>query len=261
MRSSFLIGTFLPGHASVFTYKRPKGNLPSLDPDFLAERFANRSTKYTGKQTRYAFGLQAGLALSLAALLGAFSIPYTPESEFVVEEVRQELVEIEEIQQTQQEFKPPPPPRPTLPIAVPDDELIEDIELDLDVSLELDEEITNIDPPPAQGGDGEEEESEPEIFMVVENPPEIVGGLAALSAALEYPRTARQAGVEGNVIVQVLIDENGNPSDAKILRSASPLLEQPAIDAVLAQTFKPGRQRGRAVKTYISIPVRFRLTD
>ena len=259
MKSSFLIGSFLPGYASVFKYKRQTSNnaYPTLNPTMLGDRFLNRSKQFESKRNRYGFGLQIGLAAALLCLVVAFSIPYSPESEFVIEEVTQELVAIEEIQQTQQEVKPPPPPRPTLPIAVPDDELLEDVELDLDVSLELDEEIANLGPPPA--ADEEEGESEPEIFLVVEQPPKIIGGLASLNQAVKYPKVALQSGVEGSVIVQVVVNEQGLPTSPKVVRSASPLLEEAAVTAVMAQKFEPGKQRGRAVKTAITIPVKFRL--
>ena len=259
MKTSFLTGSFLPGYASIFKYNRPatpQASYPTLTSDLLTDRFNSRSKKYQTKRNRYGVGMQVGLATALVVILLAFSVPVTGENDFVIEEVRQELVVIEEIQQTQQQVKPPPPPRPTLPISVPDDELIEDIELDLDVSLELEEELANLTPPPAVE---EEEDTEPEIFLVVEQPPKIIGGLASLNGAITYPKVAIQSGVEGTVVVQVVVNEEGLPISPKVVRSASPLLEQAAIDAVLKQKFEPGKQRGRAVKTAITIPVKFRL--
>ena len=120
--------------------------------------------------------------------------------------MQQELVAMEEIQQTQQAVKPPPPPRPTLPVAVPDDEIMEDLELDLDLALDIDEELIVMGPPPVED---DEPETEQELFMVVEQPPKIKGGLASLNAALEYPRVALQSGVEGNVVVQVIVNIDG----------------------------------------------------
>ena len=72
---------------------------------------------------------------------------------------------------------------------------------------------------------------------------------------------ALQSGVEGNVIIQVDINADGTPENPVVARSASPLLNQAAIDAVMAQRFEPGKQRGRAVKTRITIPVRFKLKN
>ena len=258
MKSSFLIGDFLQGYSGVFKYKKQDwgSNTNSIAPSALGERFESRSNKYESRSLGYGLTLQMGLATALIFALAAFKIPFSSESEFVIEEVQQELVAIEEIKQTEQVVKPPPPPRPTLPISVPDDELIEDLELDLDMALDLDEEINVAGPPPEVE---EEEEGEPELFMVVENPPKIIGGLASLNAALEYPRVALQSGVEGNVVVQVVVNTDGTPESPQVVRSASPLLDPAAIDAVMAQRFEPGKQRGRAVRTVITIPVRFKL--
>ena len=184
MRSSFLIGNFLPGYNTVFKYNRQEWgpHAKPLTPSELKEHFTHRSNQYENRSNGYGLGLQIGIIGAIAFVVLAFSVPMQGESEFVIEEVRQELVVIEEIQQTQQEIKPPPPPRPAMPVAVPDDEIIEDLELDLDISLDLDEELVVSAPPPAVE---EEEESEPELFMVVEQPPQIIGGLASLNKALD----------------------------------------------------------------------------
>ena len=260
MRSSFLIGNFLPGHNTVFKYNRQDRDTHTepVAPEKRKEQFTNRSAQYIKRSLGYGLGLQVGIIGAIASVVLAFNIPVSGESEFEIEEVRQELVVIEEIQQTQQEVKPPPPPRPALPIEVPDDEVLDDEEFELDISLDLDEELVINTPPPA---DEAEEEAEPELFVVVEQPPTIIGGLASLNAALTYPRVALQSGVEGNVIIQVVVNADGTPENPVVLRSASPLLNQAAIDAVMAQRFVPGKQRGRSVKTQITIPVRFKLTN
>lgn len=195
---------------------------------------------------------------AIVFVLLAFRVPFSPDNSFEVVPMAQELVTMEEIQQTRQEVQPPPPPRPMIPIVVPNDEIIEDIDLDLDVSLELDEIVMDLPPPTAPSEEGEPEE--PEIFAVVEQMPEMIGGLASLMQAVEYPIIARKQGIEGNVVVQVIVDEEGNPGDAKVVRSVSPLLDDVALEAVMAQKFKPGRQRGRAVKVSVAIPVKFRLS-
>ena len=53
------------------------------------------------------------------------------------------------------------------------------------------------------------------IGMIVEQMPEIVGGIAALQEKLRYPEDAREAGVEGRVIVQLVVDEQGDPQECK----------------------------------------------
>ncbi len=261
MKNTFLIGSFLPGYSKTFRYRQPAADSSTfINMDTLAERFYARGEKIRSKGTGYVLGIQAGLAVALIVIVVAFKVPFAPESEFEITQVQQELVTIEEIQQTTQELLPPPPPRPMVPLVVPDDEIIVDEDLDLDVALEIDEAITDL-APPLPAVEEEEEPAEPEIFVVVEQMPEIKGGLASLMQAVEYPRVARMNGIQGNVIVKIIVTEEGIPINPEIIRSPSPLLDEAAIAAVMKQRFVPGKQRGRAVRVQMVMPVKFRLTD
>ncbi len=256
MKNTFLTGSFLSGYSSVFRYNRPQSQKRSnLTAEILAARFEVRSKRLRNKQARYTLGLQAGLVSAIVVVLFAFQIPINPNENFEVAVEMQELVTLEEIQQTKHEMLPPPPPRPIVPLVVPDDEVLEDEDLDLDVALELDEAIVNLTPPPIE----EDEPAEFEVFMVVEEMPKIKGGLASLMQAVDYPVLARKNNIEGNVIVKIVVNEKGIPLEPVIIRSPSPLLEEAALEAVMKQRFEPGRQRGQAVKVEMVIPVKFRL--
>ncbi len=98
------------------------------------------------------------------------------------------------------------------------------------------------------------------IFRVVEQMPKMVGGIQALYKAIGgYPELARKAGIEGTVIVQFTVDENGKVTDPKILRTPSEILSDAVLRALKKVRFTPGKQRGRAVKVRMSIPVRFKI--
>jgi len=71
----------------------------------------------------------------------------------------------------------------------------------------------------------------------------------------EYPEEARQARVEGVVIVQVTIDTDGNVAAAKVLRSV-PMLDQAALDAVYQWRFEPPDE-----ESVMTVTVAFRLED
>src|SRR5690625_6539257 len=105
------------------------------------------------------------------------------------------------MQQTQQIEQPPPPPRPPVPIEVPNDEILEDDFLDLDATLDLAPPIAAAPPPPPPSAAEEAEAAEPEIFVIVEEMPGLIGGLAAIQGNIRYPEIARTAGVEGRVAV------------------------------------------------------------
>jgi TonB family protein len=73
-----------------------------------------------------------------------------------------------------------------------------------------------------------------------------------------YPEIARQAQVEGVVIVEARTDEKGNVEDARLLRSI-PLLEQAAIDAVKQWKYEPAIINGKPQKVVFTVTVRFML--
>ena len=142
---------------------------------------------------QYPLYVEIGLVLSLTLLIVAFRADFSNESSFQVQMEEQETVDMKQIQQTQQEKEPPPPPKPPVPQEVPNNEVIEN-ETDFDASLDMDERLDTSQGPPDDGE--EEEEEEQEIFMVVENQPELVGGMRALQQSVEYPEFAKKAGIE-----------------------------------------------------------------
>lgn len=175
-------------------------------------------------------------------------------------DVKQDVVTLQEIAQTVQETLPPPPPRPPVPIEVPNDVVLEDDALDLDATLDLAAAV-ELPPPPEMAAEEGDEDDEPEIFVIVEELPEMIGGTAKLASDVKYPQLARQAQLEGLVVVKIVVNADGTPSDPAILKSPGKALDSAAIEAVMKQRFKPGRQRGRAVAAYMAIPVRFQLTS
>ncbi|MEZ4701312.1 MAG: TonB family protein [Rhodothermales bacterium] len=260
MRPSFLYGSFLTGHSASYGHLSNKSDWAAQhELEFLGKRFSERAIRFSGYNLTYGLALPAGLILALGIVLIAFRIPYNPTGGYTIVEVRQELVALEEIQQTRQELPPPAPPRPPVPIEVPNDVLLESEDLSLDAALDLDEALLDVQPPLPAPPPAEVVEEEPEIFVAVEQMPEMIGGVASLMKDVTYPEMARKASVEGSVIVQIVVDEEGMPRDPVILRSASELLDEAAVKAVMLQRFKPGRQRGRAVKVKMAIPVIFRL--
>lgn len=207
-------------------------------------------------RSQYPLYAQIGLVLSLTLLIVAFRVNMSTQSSFEVQMEEQETVDMKQIQQTQQEKEPPPPPKPPVPQEVPNDEVIEQDDVDFDASLDMDQKLDVDKGPP---GDGEEEEEEQEIFMVVENQPELKGGMRALQESVEYPEFAKKAGIEGRVIVTFVVNEQGNVQNPKVTRGVHKLLNEEAIKAVKEQSFTPGKQRGEAVKVEMSLPVTFRL--
>ncbi len=209
-------------------------------------------------KNKYTLYMEAGLIVTLGILIVAFRADWSNKSDFEIVLPEQEQITMEEIQQTEQIEQPPPPPKPPVPVEVPNDEILEDDILDLDASLDLDAPAAALPPPPTPD---EEEEEEPEIFIIVEQSPELIGGYASIVNAIKYPEIARKAGVEGRVFVEFVVDEQGNTYNVKITpgRGIGAGCDEEAIRVVKEAKFTPGKQRGKAVKVRMSLPITFKL--
>ena len=103
-----------------------------------------------------------------------------------------------------------------------------------------------------------------EIFYVVEDMPSFPGGNQALGeyiySHLEYPQEAKENGIHGEVQVQFTVKPSGHVEDVKVIRSAYPDFNDPAMKVFEGMPdWNPGRQRGKAVAVNVIVPVRFRL--
>lgn len=104
-----------------------------------------------------------------------------------------------------------------------------------------------------------EENEEPTYFVAVEEMPEPIGGLAAIQQKIVYPELARRAGVQGKVYIRAFVDENGNVTNAEIVKGIGGGCDEAALDAILQTKFTPGKQRGKPIKVQITVPVVFKL--
>jgi TonB family protein len=97
-----------------------------------------------------------------------------------------------------------------------------------------------------------------QVFMesVVEERPEVLSG-----PSLVYPDLLRQAGVQGRVLVQAIIDTSGRaePPSVKVIQSPNPGFDQPAKQYVLRALFRPARVHGRAVRVLVNLPIDFKI--
>ena len=71
-----------------------------------------------------------------------------------------------------------------------------------------------------------------EFFVVVEQMPVLIGGMGNLQKQVKYPETARQAGIEGTVIVQFIVSETGSVINPKVIRGIGGGCDEAAIEAV-----------------------------
>lgn len=106
--------------------------------------------------------------------------------------------------------------------------------------------------------------SDNRIFDVVEQMPEFPGGMRAglefMARNLKYPTKAQEAGKQGRVIVQFIVQKDGSLSDLHVLRPVDPWLDAEAIRVIGSMPkWKPGMQDGQAVAVKFNLPVTFAL--
>jgi protein TonB len=204
----------------------------------------------------YTVFLQLGIVAVLLLFIVAMKMDFVSEKQNTDLVEEQEVVEMEEVIQTEQQKTPPPPPKPQVPVEVPNDEIIEDQEINLDADMNMNEPL-DMPAPPEQA----EEEDEEEFFVAVEQMPELIGGLGELQQKINYPAQAKRAGIDGRVIVQFIVTEDGNVQDPKVIRGIGAGADKEALRVVKQAKFKPGRQRGEPVRVQYSLPIIFRLQN
>ena len=167
-----------------------------------------------------------------------------------------------EIQQTSQETPPPPPPP-----AVQEVEVLNVVEDNVETeSIEVNTEETEQEVVIAAPVEAPVEEEEEEVvFVVVESMPEFPGGQQALfkylSENVKYPVIAQENGIQGRVICQFVVNKDGSIVDVEVVRSGGdPSLDKEAVRVIKSMPkWKPGKQRGKAVRVKYTVPVNFKL--
>ncbi|MCD6441326.1 MAG: energy transducer TonB [Candidatus Marinimicrobia bacterium] len=204
---------------------------------------------------KYPLIVRISLVFTLLLMIVLFStVPRMSESERSISEVRIEIetIDIPIIEQQIEAAKPPS--RPSIPIEVENDDLLDDVTIEGSTDL-INYEAWEAPPPPP------EDDSGPRVrFIPYDEPPEPIGGFAAIQRNVIYPEIAQEAGIEGTVIVQAFVNEFGKVTDCVILKGVPNTgLDEAAVNAIKMTRFKPAKQRDRNVGVYISIPVIFKL--
>jgi len=200
---------------------------------------------------KYKKVIEFTLVLSLLFCIIMFQAFKKFERETVESGIEIQKIQAEEIPQTQQEKLPPPPSRPAIPIEsesedIPEDATIEETDIDFD-------EVPPPPPPPAEDDDQIQ-------FIPYDEPPNPVGGFAAIQKKLKYPEIARKAGIEGKVIIYAKINTKGVVINTKVVKPlGNSGCNEAAINAIKAVKWKPAMQRDKPVTVWVSVPVQFKL--
>lgn len=107
-------------------------------------------------------------------------------------------------------------------------------------------------------------ESYVQEFLVVEEQASFPGGMKAwrkfLEKNLKYPKQAKRLGIEGRVLLSFYVDSEGNLSDIKVIRGVGGRCDEEAIRVLTrSPKWNPGKQRGVAVKSPMTLFIYFRI--
>lgn len=210
-----------------------------------------------GKKTYF---FEVGLIIALLVVFAAFEYKsYDKQTidlqQRAVDDTPEEIIPITE-------HKPPPPPPPP-PKQVTQIKIVEDdveVEDEIEIDVEADDE-TVVEYVPVEE---EEEIEEAEIFTVVESMPEFPGGTGELykylGNSIKYPPLAKESGIQGRVFVNFVVEPDGSISNVKVLRGIGGGCDEEAVRVVENMpTWKPGKQRGKAVRVSYNLPIKFTL--
>ncbi len=208
--------------------------------------------------------LEIGLVVILALSIFALNFKNYDNDKVEISQ-RTVLDEMEEtVIQTAEDTPPPPPPETpevTTELTIVEDDAVIENELgiiDMSEKNAVNEEVVQV------VVEEEVEEVEEEIFTVVENDPEFPGGMEALykylQTSIKYPTIAKENNITGRVYVTFVVEKDGSIANPRILRDIGGGCGQEAIRVVKAMPkWKPGKQRGKAVRVQFNLPVSFNL--
>ncbi|MBK7981787.1 MAG: TonB family protein [Ignavibacteriae bacterium] len=202
---------------------------------------------------KYKRVFELGVIFSILLTIAAFKVFPRIEKQNGILITDDEVINLVDVEITKT-YSTPPPPMPEIKLETPADEELPNIELpntDLTPAEEIDK--------PKMITEVKEEDNELPPFKWVEKMPEIVGGLPALKSKVVYPALAQRSGIQGKVVLNLIIDKNGNPSEITVVKGIGFGCDEAAIEAVKATKFLPGEQRGKPVKVMLTLPIEFKL--
>jgi protein TonB len=206
--------------------------------------------------------LPLALAASLIATAGVFLIiPFSHRAHNPKRTLELRKTSVTDLPPPAEEDFTPPPIEPEKPPEAPPEPQLAETQQQIPLSADLDVVVGSGG---ALAGFGEvrslatTEGIQQEAFDVgeLEKRPEPVSQVPPA-----YPAELRKAKIEGVVTLVFLLTEEGRVESPKVETSTRPEFEKPALDAISKWRFRPGMKDGQAVRTYIRVPIRFRVTS
>ena len=109
----------------------------------------------------------------------------------------------------------------------------------------------------------EPDEESDDVFSIVDEMPRMIPsdteGMKTLQQCIVYPEAAKEAGVEGRVVVQFIVNKRGEVEEPVVQHGLGYGIDEGVVRCIRQIQFTPGHQDGKPVKVKMSIPVTFRL--
>lgn len=249
-------------------------------PAFDEIVFENRNKEYGAYWLRkkYNRNLLIGMIIGIIILGTAIIAPYINAKALENKAKRAERqveIQMENLDQPQENVEPPPPPPPppaetveqvryVAPVVVdslkPEDvkQLMTADQAQVEVK---NEEVTVVEEVQEEV---KEEEAPTEVFVVVEEMPAFPGGDKAMMefiyANIQYPELAKENNIQGRVTLRFCVTYKGGVDQVQVIRGVDPTLDNEAVRVIkMLPVWKPGKQGGKPVNVWYSVPVTFQL--
>ncbi|MER3525172.1 MAG: hypothetical protein C4326_14275 [Ignavibacteria bacterium] len=225
-------------------------------------------------QRNFVRGMLISFVLHFAVLGSYYLIQYLGEDEDNIPTVTVRILKYSDLGPPPSIAATPPPPaigvaaavKPTIGVPVP----VPDAEATAEATLATQAEMSATPSPAIEqglGGEGQvqvqqdiviapEDEPGMDEFIPVEKQPQIVKRVTP-----KYPDMALRAGLEGTVWVKILVDKDGLPKKAVVIKSTAELFNDAAVEAAMKFVFTPAVMNNGPVKVWVSIPFKFLLKD
>jgi len=221
------------------------------------------------KSAQYGGAFGGAFSITLHAVVISAAVYATMHAKEVVKQVQHTF---DVTLQTQEKKAEPPPPKQELSTVVAPPRGFQTLSMPTNIPI-------NIPPPSANtsfnaadfSGVGVEggvakgitttgptvRTDQPYLESVVEERPELIS-----HPPVHYPEILKQAGIDGHVVVEAIIDTTGHAErgSIRILSSTNQLFEQPSKDVVAASVYRPGKISGRPVRVRVQVPLNFSVT-
>lgn len=254
---------------------KEKKRYPSFD-DIV---FEGRNKEYGAYEIRrkYARTMTLSIIIGIIVVLTAAIVPYIKAKSIAQVKARDANEVIAEMANdlNQEQAAPPPPPPPppaeqqtvvkyVAPVVVDTikpEEMTRLMTADDVVETVTDQQVVEV---VEQVQEEVQEEAPQEVFVVVEEMPSFPGGDTELFKFIydniKYPEIAKENNIQGKVILRFCVTYKGTVDQVSVVRGVDPALDEEAIRVIkMLPLWKPGKQGGKPVNVWYSVPISFQL--